>query len=155
MVSRARSGFSLMEMLVVTAVLLVAVGVLAELAGVGRQHARAAEDAATAQRTCQNLVQEILCGALPLEAVSEAVVPETPEWTYSIALRPLEQFEWDPGLAELRVTVAKTPDGSKPGKPFSLTRWVRYSSRGKRTGERVDSAAPSAPPRPLSEGLPP
>ncbi len=46
MVAQPRLGFSLMEMLVATAILLVAVGVLTELADVGRRHARGAEDAA-------------------------------------------------------------------------------------------------------------
>jgi hypothetical protein len=133
-----------MEMLVATAVLLVAIGVLSELADVGRQHARGAEDAATAQRLCQNILDEILCGARPLESISETVMPEESQWTYSIELKPLERFEWDPRLAELRVTVMKTPADSKPGKPFSLTRWVRYPSGEKTSREGVGK--PVGPP---------
>ena len=68
MVARPRQGFSLMEMLVATAILMVAVGVLTELADVGRQHARGAEDAATAERICQNVLDEVLCGARPLQS---------------------------------------------------------------------------------------
>jgi prepilin-type N-terminal cleavage/methylation domain-containing protein len=152
MVSRKRLGFSLMEMLVATAILLVAVGILTELAGVGRQHASRAEDAAAAQRICQNLLDEILCGAIPLASTSESVVPEEPDWTFSVDVEPMERFGWNPRLAELRVTVVKTPEGSKVGKPFSLTRWVRYFSEEKKPGE--DSKIPGAPPngRPGSGG---
>jgi hypothetical protein len=127
-------------MLVATAILLVAVGVLSELADVGRQHASGAEDAATAQRICQNILDEILCGARPLASLSDTVLPEEPEWTFSIELKPLERFEWEPRLAELRVMVTKTPEDSKPGKPFLLTRWVRYS-----TGEKTSRAGVGKP----------
>ena len=121
-----------MEMLVATAILLVAVGVLTELADVGQRHARGADDAATAQRVCQNLLDEILCGAMPLQAVPETALPEEPDWTFAVELKPLERFQWDPRLAELRVTVQRTPEESKPARPFTLTRWVRYPSDEKK-----------------------
>jgi hypothetical protein len=125
-------------MLVATAILLVAVGVLTELADVGRQHAGRAEEAAAAQRICQNLLDEILCGAVPMEPTSEGIVREEPDWTFSVDIKPIERLQWNPGLAELCVTVAKTPEGSKAGKPFSLTRWVRYSSPGKMPGQGMN-----------------
>jgi hypothetical protein len=145
-----------MEMLVATAILLVAVGVLTELADMGRQHARGAEDAAAAQRICQNILDEILCGARPLQAVSETTLLDDPDWTFSIDLKSLERFEWEPRLAELRVTVTRAPDETKrlnesktleeakPGKTFSLTRWIRYSSGEKPLGD--GRSRPAAPP---------
>jgi prepilin-type N-terminal cleavage/methylation domain-containing protein len=152
MVAKPRAGFSLIEMLVATAILLVAVGVLTELADVGRRHARGAEDAAAAQRICQNLLEGILCGALPLEATPETLVPEEPEWTYLVEVKPLERFKWEPGLAELRVTVTKTAVGSKPGKPFSLSRWIRYPSGEKTPREGINRPAASPNRRPVSGG---
>lgn len=147
-----------MEMLVATAILLVAIGVLTELADVGRQHARGAEEAAAAQRICQNILDEILCGARPLQSTSDSVLFDEPDWTFSVELKPLERFEWEPRLAELRVTVTKTPeeartsDEAKPGKTFSLTRWVRYASSEKRIGEGGGRAAASPATRPVSRG---
>jgi prepilin-type N-terminal cleavage/methylation domain-containing protein len=131
MMSHARCGFSLIEMLVATAVLLVAVGVLSELAGVGRRHIRGAKDGAAAQRICQNLLNEILSGSMPLETITDVETPDDPEWTYSVEIKPLDQFRWEPGLAELRVAVAKASEESTPGRPFSLTRWIRYVSTEK------------------------
>jgi len=134
----------LIEMLLATAILLVAVGVLNELAHVGRHHARGAEDAAAAQRICNNLLDEILSGILPLDSVADTAVADEPDWTYSVELTPLDQLEWSPTLAAIRVTVKPTPEDAKPGKPFSLTRWVRYpteaapDSAGQREG-RTDS----------------
>jgi prepilin-type N-terminal cleavage/methylation domain-containing protein len=152
MASTKRSGYSLIEMLVATAILLVAIGVLAELADVGLKHASRAEEAAAAQRICQNLLDEILCGVIPLESTAEDAVSDEPDWTYSIDVKPIERVQWEPGLAELRVTVVKTPEGVKAGKPFSLIRWVRYSSPEKRPGQ--DTNSPSAPPkqRPVLKG---
>jgi prepilin-type N-terminal cleavage/methylation domain-containing protein len=131
MASKPRSGFSLIEMLIATAIVLVAVGVLSELASVGQRHARAAEDAATAQRICQNRLEEILCGSAPLDATADAIVTEDPEWTCSVELKPLEQYAWEPGIAELRVTVAKASESTAPSRTFSLVRWVRRASAGK------------------------
>jgi prepilin-type N-terminal cleavage/methylation domain-containing protein len=126
--SQSRCGFSLIEMLVATAIVLVSVGVLSELAGVGQRHARAAEDAATAQRLCQNLLEGILCGGAPLETTQDAVVKEDPDWTYSVELKPLDDYAWEPGLAELRVTVTKTSEAASPSRSFSLVRWIRQKS---------------------------
>lgn len=132
MSQRSRRGFSLIEMLMATAILLVSIGVLTELAEVGRVHARGAEEAATAQRLCQNLLEEMLCGSMPLRSASDVVTPDDPDWNYSVEIKPLDQFQWNPRIAEVRVTVVKTPANSetvarsKPGRSFSLSRWIRY-----------------------------
>jgi prepilin-type N-terminal cleavage/methylation domain-containing protein len=136
--SQSRGGFSLIEMLIATAIVLVSVGVLSELAGVGQRHARAAEDAATAQRLCRNRLEEILCGSAPLETTADAIVTEDPDWTYSVELKPLEDYAWEPGLAELRVTVRKASEPPTPSRTFSLVRWVRQKSSG--TGEAKPTA---------------
>jgi prepilin-type N-terminal cleavage/methylation domain-containing protein len=135
MASRRHRGYSLIEMLVATAILMVAIGVLAELADVGHRHAGRAEDAAAAQRICQNVLDEILCGTIPMAPAAEDTVDDEPDWIFSVDLKPIERLQWDPGLAELRVTVVKAPEGSKAGKPFSLTRWVRYISPDKKPGD--------------------
>jgi hypothetical protein len=113
-------------MLLATAILLVAVGVLNELAALGGRHARGAEDAAAAQRICSNLLDEILSGIRPLESAADATVDDEPDWTYTVEITPVDQLEWNPSLATVRVTVSPASGDGKPGKPFSLTRWVRY-----------------------------
>lgn len=128
MIAPRRAGFSLMEMLVATAILLVAVGVLSELAYIGTRHADRAEAAATAQRMCQNILEEILSGGRPLESVSDAATSESSEWHYSVEIKPLERFRWSPGLAELRVTVVPASEGAESGRSVSLSRWIRYVS---------------------------
>jgi prepilin-type N-terminal cleavage/methylation domain-containing protein len=125
---KTRRGFSLIEMLIATGVLLVAIGILSELADVGRIHIRSAGDAAVAQRICQNLLEQILCGDMPLEATTDATWSDDPDWTYSIEINPLDQFNWDITLNEIRITVQKNPEDSRPSKPFTLTRWIRAAS---------------------------
>ena len=55
-----RSGFSLMEVLLATGILLGSLIVLGQLATVGRKHAHDAETLTTAQLLCQSKLNEIL-----------------------------------------------------------------------------------------------
>ena len=61
-----RSGFSLLEVIMATAILLGCLIVLGDLAAVGRRHARDAEDLTTAQWLCQTKLNEILAGGKKL-----------------------------------------------------------------------------------------
>lgn len=148
MTATDRSGFSLMEVLLATAILLGSVIVLGELASMGRQHANSAEELATAQRLCQNKLNEILVGltspepveAEPLEVMlleeetvgGDESLPATksdeePTWMHSVEIEPLGEI----GLVSVRVTVWQTEyneeeddEGIRPG-AFSLVRWMR------------------------------
>jgi general secretion pathway protein I len=119
--STPRRGFSLLEVLMATGILLACVIVLAELAGIGRQHAVTAEELVTAQWLCQTRLNELLAGALPLVEVENEWVAETPGWVYSVQVDPLAQT----GLVAVRVTVSKEAEGLRPPRQFSLVRWLR------------------------------
>lgn len=71
-----RSGFSLMEVLLATAILLGSMIVLSELAGIGRHHANSAQRLATAQLLCQNKMNELLVGMAALESVDAEPLEE-------------------------------------------------------------------------------
>ncbi len=62
-----RSGFSLMEVILATAILLGSVIVLGELAGMGRRQSLRGRDLAEAQQLCEKTLNEILTGLRPLE----------------------------------------------------------------------------------------
>ena len=144
MTATDRSGFSLMEVLLATGILLGSVIVLGELAAIGRQHANSAEDLATAQQLCRNRLSEMLAGltsiepveAEPLEVIVEEVSVESdesvlaiepdeePEWLHSVEIEPMD----DVGLVSVRVTVWRAEDDEEeegPRKAFSLVRWMR------------------------------
>jgi prepilin-type N-terminal cleavage/methylation domain-containing protein len=122
---RARAGFSLMEMLVATAILLASLGLLSQLAAVGRDHAQSAEGQANAQRICQNTLNEMLAGAAPIEPVTDEPLWDEPGWNYSVAAETLESPLSEPPLAILRVTVTEQLEGPRRGEQFTLWRIIR------------------------------
>jgi len=143
MTTASRWGFSLMEVLLATGILLGSVVVLGELADIARRHANAAEELATAQRLCQNKLNEILAGLTALEPVEaepldgnvenlqdDELTPaiqtdKEPTWLHSVEIEPLDEIP----LVSVRVRVwqAETDDEKADRRPraFSLVRWMR------------------------------
>lgn len=118
---RRRHGLSLLEVLLATAVLLGCVVVLGHLASIGRVDANSARDLADAQRICQNRMNELLTGLVPLQTSEQETLADEPGWQCTIAIEPAEA----PGLAAVRVTVANDlPDQRHPVR-FTLVRWLR------------------------------
>lgn len=62
------AGFSLLEVIIATAMLMGAAVVLSRLAGMGRDQSQAAETLDSAQRICEQTLNELLLGARPLTA---------------------------------------------------------------------------------------
>jgi hypothetical protein len=118
--------------------------VLAELAAIGREHANAAEDLSTAQRLCLNRLNEILCGAMPLEAVDhEQIEEEEGNWTCSVTLEPAPQAD----LVAVRITVAREATPSRREREYSLVRWLAAPGLDSSSlGESRSSPAPEALP---------
>ncbi|MGE3313607.1 MAG: hypothetical protein AB7O26_00740 [Planctomycetaceae bacterium] len=85
-----------MEVLLATSMLLASVIVLGELAGIGRRHASAARELATAQLLCENKLNEILAGAAPLAEVDGEPMEDQPGWIYTVKIEPVTQ---SPGSA--------------------------------------------------------
>lgn len=102
-----RSGFSLLEVMLATTVLLGSVIVLSHIAFVGTAHMDAAQQYAAAQLVCQARMNEMLAGALPIEEVSKQAIPELPGWGLTVKVESASQ----PGLLALEVTAAELPAG--------------------------------------------
>lgn len=154
----ARSGFSLMEIIIATAILMGSVVVLARLAGLGRSMAQKTDLLSNAHRICERTLNEIAIGERPLQTVERAVLEpvgrvetnrEQPSrddsirlkssqnrWLHTVTMTPLEQM---PEL--VRVTVTVEPDTSpehivqsvesdtQPRRErFTLSRWLRTES---------------------------
>ncbi len=118
-----RPGFSLMEVLLATSILLASLLVLSQMATVGRQHAEDAESLTIAQLMCQAKLNEVLIGAQPLASRSPTAIPEMPGWTYEIQVQSTGQYD----LAAVRVTVAPEEIdgvGRGRGKRATLLRWM-------------------------------
>ncbi|MEZ6073786.1 MAG: hypothetical protein R3C10_26785 [Pirellulales bacterium] len=113
-------GFTLLEVMLASTILLGAVIVLGELAHLGIRNAAAARDLTTAEFLCRGTMNEITSGILPADEVESAVVTSAPGWVYSVEVVPLEHA----GLSSLRVTVAQDLPEEKRPITFSLFRWV-------------------------------
>jgi len=123
-----RSGFSLLEVLLSTTVLLGCVIVLSHIAFVGRSHMEDATALASAQLVCQTRMNEMLAGATPIEAVSDEPIAELPGWGLTVTIDSAEQ----PGLLAVEVAASalseevtgSSTEAAPAGKRFSLVRWI-------------------------------
>ena len=120
---RRHSGFSLMEVLLATSILLACLIVLGQMAMVGRHHAEDAESLTTAQLLSQAKLNEILAGAAPPASQAAVSIADMPGWSYEVDVQPLDQYD----LVSVRVTVA--PESSdqetgRKGKSCTLVRWM-------------------------------
>ncbi len=73
-----RPGFSLIEVILATAILLGSVIVLSELAGIGRRQSNRAEQISEAQRLCELTLHEIVLGLRPIESLERAPLLAVP-----------------------------------------------------------------------------
>lgn len=126
-----RSGVSLLEVLIATAMLFGAVVVLAELSQIGRRHAEATGERVVAQQLCHQKLHELVLGILPITAAS-GPIEEVPGWVYLVEVEPLQDFEELVDLVRVHVTVEQDPQTPELARrrnlrSFRLTRWLRIS----------------------------
>jgi prepilin-type N-terminal cleavage/methylation domain-containing protein len=140
-----RNGFSLLEVLLATSILLGCAIVLGQLAHIGSRRARIAEDLSTAEVLCETKMAEILAGAIPIDSVQEEPLEDRPDWVVSIETTPTLYA----GLTAIRVTISQTVIPPATSRQFSLVRWVR-------TPQSMATTIPeTGPPEPAATALPP
>jgi prepilin-type N-terminal cleavage/methylation domain-containing protein len=159
-----RSGFSLIEVIVAMAICMLGLAAVLQMSNLSQRFARKATEAIDLQILCQNRVNELLAGLLPLENSSDQPCPENEQFVYSIDVDPQEQLP----LALVVVTVQPAKEGTNAPsgrstemaervtrkrelqeRQFTLRRWMATSDQqGK---ERTPEPA-QAPPQ---LGLPP
>ena len=136
----SRRGFSLMEVLLATSILLASSIALIELATIGRKQANSAYDLNQAQLLCQAKLDEIVAGFVPLKGVESQELDDDPEWLYSVELRPLPMQE----LVAVVVTVFQDPETSRRPVQFSLVRWlIDTTSTPAGNGTRSTASTPA------------
>lgn len=134
-----RGGFSLLEVILATSILLASAIVLLELASIGRAHIESTEDLAAAQRICETRINEILAGVTPLSVVENQPLAEDPDWTITVELAPVEKLS---SLASLRVSVAREASPGHRAKRYTLVRWIR-NAQATPEGSPPSSAMPA------------
>jgi hypothetical protein len=118
-----RQGFSLLEVLLATGMLIGSAIVLMELASIGNRHAASARDLSRSQLICQTKLNEIVCGIAPAEEVRPTPLEDDPRWVYWVETMPAEQ----PGLLIVEVGAAYEPAPRQQKSRYTLVRWVRAS----------------------------
>ena len=120
MTSYRRLGFSLMEVIMASAILLGAVIVLTELASLGSRSARRAQSFAESQIFCQTKLNELVSGVSPIEPIERRLLEDSPDWFYSVESKSVPGR----GLLKLQVTVWQENKSDKRDSQFSLSRWI-------------------------------
>jgi general secretion pathway protein I len=121
MTRRTRHGFSLLEVLLATAIMIGSAIVLMELVSIGSRHASAARDLARSQLICQTRLNEILAHVERIEPSRSTPCEDDPQWVVWVELRPLPQS----GFVALEVSAAREPKPNKQSARFTLVRWIR------------------------------
>ena len=125
---KPQTAYSLIEVIVATAILLGSTIILTQLAGIGREHAWKADDVTRAQVLCQNKLNELLAGIAPVQSAENEPFEYDADWTYTVQVEPLDLS----GLVSVSVTVtevvldadlANRTDRRPRG--FRLVRWMR------------------------------
>ena len=122
-------GFSLLEVIIATAILVASSMALLQLLSVGQQHLIRAERRAEAQFICQTLVDECQAGSLAIDRVDRERFSDAPGWTYSVDLQPTQIAN----LIKIRVRVWREDESARQSNDqpiFELVRWMRNVTGG-------------------------
>lgn len=119
--SADRRGFSLLEVILATSILLGAIVVLGELARVGSRNVQAACAETEAERLAQSVLGGIIARGAAPEAVQAAPLEQSPGWLQSVEVEALDR----PGLVAVRVVISQDlPEEKKPIR-YTVVRWLR------------------------------
>ena len=118
---RARQGFSLLEVLLATTILLGAVVVLGELSRLALHNATAARNHTRGAELCARTMAEIVSAIRPASATTEQPFLDDPSWRFAVELLPCDT----PGLSCVQVTCRQEVPENKRPIEVRLARWVR------------------------------
>ena len=116
-----KSGFTLLEMLITTAILVVGLTAIFQTSRSALHRMSAARELTEAQNACQAVLNELLAGSSPIQSDSGKAVARLPNWKIRIELYPAPQ----PRLYILHLLAQQfAPDGILLGTKYQLLRWV-------------------------------
>jgi prepilin-type N-terminal cleavage/methylation domain-containing protein len=118
----ARTGFSLLEIILALAILAGSLAALGEVMRLADQNAALTRDESEAQILASSLMDDLISGTRPLMAVSQTPFDYAtePQWLYSIAI---EQTGYDQ-LVAIRILVEQDVDARLQPARFELVRWL-------------------------------
>jgi prepilin-type N-terminal cleavage/methylation domain-containing protein len=107
-IRRNRSGFTLLEVLIALAILLIALAALSRLLTMGGNFARDANQQTECVRLAQSKLNEVWAGVVPLQSQGDTPFDENPDYLWSL------DAENDPNVTNLwdiTVTVSRPQAG--------------------------------------------
>lgn len=123
--SSLRTGFSLLEILLATSMLAVALAALTQLSSIGRKHLTSAAKQAVAARFAANQLARISAGIEPLEDREARPLSEDPDWECEVALKLVDGgdlVEVEVGVRPLARFNEETASLAKPW--FKAAQWI-------------------------------
>lgn len=128
--SSHRPGFSLLEVILATAIIASSSMVLLRLISTGGQHQSRAERKAIGQVICQSLLDEMTIDPSLMQSVEDQRVTNFPDWTQTTLVETTEF----PGLVRVRLRAAETPVDQQRTRgdgefDFELIRWMRFAQQ--------------------------
>lgn len=116
----ARSGLSLLEVILAIAILGGAMVVLGQLINLGHTSAIDARDLSEAQILCDTKISEVTAGIIPNSSVSGTDITEAPGWQYQLTVDKAS-IE---GLLIVDCTVSQDPAQFSVPVSYRLVRWI-------------------------------
>jgi len=119
---RQRRGFTLLEILLTTAVLLIGLTAVFQTTRSALQRMSAARELTEAQNACQTILNELLAQSAPIRPDTGKTVAQLPHWKIRIDLYPAPQ----PRLYVLHLSAQQfSPiDRTLIGIKYQLIRWI-------------------------------
>jgi len=134
--SRLRAGLTLLEVLISLAIFLGALTALSQLIGIGSRAAVQAQLRTHAILKCESMLSEVLAGAQPMEAVTQASFEDDENWKWSLNVEP---GAYD-NMLMLTVTVLYMGPSESVSTSYQLTRQVRDPAMLLDAANTVESA---------------
>ena len=134
-----RNGFTLLEILVVLAILGMGMALITQMTTVAARHSERVEEDTTVQLACENMMNSILAGNLTATIGVSIPIPDAPNWEITVELLdgPIEK------LVAIRITAQRyvtelIPSFTNPneifenkipdeGRRYVLKEWARRS----------------------------
>ena len=118
---RQNNGFTLLEILLTTAILLVGLAAVVHSTRSALQRMSAAKELTKAQNACQAVLNELLAQSAPIQPDTGKPVEHMPLWKIRVDIYPATQ----PGLYALHLSAQHfLPDGTLLDTKYQLIRWV-------------------------------
>jgi len=118
---RGNSGFTLLEIMLVTAILLAGVTATFFTTRAALQRMTKARELTEAQNACQAVLNELLARSAQIEPHEGRMVEHLPNWKIRVDIYPASQS----GLFVVHLSAQHFSPGGVPlGVPYQLLRWV-------------------------------